>query len=57
MYVNWLVYTFTLHNMSFILNPVVELSGGEEETTPPRAKHTKRHNQGENSDSSDGEYY
>ena len=40
-----------------ILNSLAELSVGEEETTPPRAKHTKRHTQGENSDSSDGEHY
>ena len=40
-----------------ILNSIGELSAGEEETTPPHAKHTKRHNQGENSDSSDGEHH
>ena len=51
------VHTPLFNYVNTILNPVAELSAGEEETTFPRAKHTKRRNQGENSDSSDGEYY
>lgn len=47
---------FALHNIIAIFNPAAELSAGEEETTPPRAKHTTKHYQGQNLDSSDGEY-